>query len=185
LNEYNLLINKKPRKVKLSNIGRKAAFRVEVNGKATTVELSDDIHYGKPFFMNVGGKPYKVEINRQDVGASITVKVDSVPYLAQLENKNRTVPQALKLTLPTIEKKAVKTQVFERGVIVASMPGKVVLLRVKAGDSVCVGDVLLVLEAMKMENEIVSPMSGIVKEVKVTEGAAVNTGEIMVLIGET
>jgi len=48
-----------------------------------------------------------------------------------------------------------------------------------------VGDVLLVLESMKMENEIASPISGIVKEVRVSEGAAVNIGEIIIVVGET
>jgi len=185
LGEYNLLINKKPHKVKLPYLGKKTAFGVEVNGKAITVELSEGIHYGKPFCINIDGKPYKVEIGRRDVDGSIAVKVDGVPYSAQLENKNRFVSQSLRLTLPTIEKKIVKTQVLDKGAIVASMPGKVVLLRVKVGDHVRVGDVLVVLEAMKMENEIASPVSGIVKEVRVSEGAAVNIGETMVVVSET
>lgn len=65
------------------------------------------------------------------------------------------------------------------------MPGKVALLRVKTGDSVNMGDVLLVLESMKMETEVVSPMAGTVKEVRISEGSAVNLGEVMVLIDET
>ncbi len=73
---------------------------------------------------------------------------------------------------------------MDKGVIAASMPGKVVLLRVQAGQAVRVGDVLLVLESMKMENEIASPVSGTVKEVKVSEGSAVNIGEIMVVVSE-
>lgn len=185
LSEYNLLINKKPRKVKLPDLRKKTAFRIEVNGKAVEVELSENIDYDKPFFIKVDGKPYKVEIGRGEIGGLITVKVDGVPYPAQFENKNRIVPQALKPTLPIIEKKLVKTQVSDKGVIAASMPGKVVLLRVKAEDHVRAGDVLLVLEAMKMENEIATPISGFVKEVKVSEGSAVNIGDIMVVVSET
>jgi pyruvate carboxylase subunit B len=75
--------------------------------------------------------------------------------------------------------------VSERGAVIAPMPGKIVLLRVKAGDSVRLGDPLCVLEAMKMENEITSPKNGIVKEVKVAEGAAVNIGEIILTVSET
>jgi len=185
LSEYNLLINKKPRKIKLPDLGEKTAFEVEVDGKPTEVELSDNIGYDKPFFIKVSGKPYQVELDRQVTGESISVKVDGIPYSAQLENKNRVALQALKPILPTIEKKPVKTQVLGKGVIAASMPGKVVLLRAHVGDSVRVGDVLLVLESMKMENEISSPMSGIVREVRVSEGAAVNIGEIMVVVDET
>jgi len=185
LNEYNLLINKKPRKVKLPDLGKKTAFRIEVDGKAVKVELSENISYDKPFFIKVDGKPYRGEIGRGEIGGLITVKVDGVPYLVQFENKNMIVPQALKPTLPIIEKKLFKTQVSDKGVIAASMPGKVVLLRVKAEDQVRAGDVLLVLEAMKMENEITTPISGIVKEVKVSEGSAVNIGDIMVVVSET
>jgi len=185
LSEYNLLINKKPRKVKLPDFIEKKAFKAEVNGKSIEVELSEDTSYHKPFFIKVGDKPYKVELDRRETGGSITVKVDGVPYSAQLENTNRVISQALKPTLPPIEKKLVKTQLLDKGIIAASMPGKVVLLRVKAGDSVREGDVLLVLESMKMENEIASPISGIVKEVKVSEGSAVNIGEIMVEVSET
>jgi len=185
LGEYNLLINKKPRKIKLPDLGEQTAFVIEVDGKPTEVELSDDIGYDKPFFIKVGGKPYRVELNRQVTGGCINVKVDGIPYSAQLENRNSVALQALKPVLPTIEKKRVKTQVLGKGLIAASMPGKVVLLRVNVGDSVRVGDVLLVLESMKMENEIASPIGGIVKEVRVSEGAAVNIGEIMVVVGET
>ena len=63
--------------------------------------------------------------------------------------------------------------------ITAPMPGKVVRLLAKAGDSVEAGQGLLVVEAMKMQNEIRSPKSGKVEKVFVTEGQAVNAGEIL------
>lgn len=68
------------------------------------------------------------------------------------------------------------------GAITAPMPGKVVAVNVKAGDPVRQGQILLVLEAMKMENEIVAPAAGTVKEVLVNEGANVNVGEPLVSI---
>lgn len=61
--------------------------------------------------------------------------------------------------------------------ITAPMPGKVVRLLVKAGDTVEAGHGLLVVEAMKMQNEIRSPKSGKVERVLVAEGQAVNAGE--------
>ena len=63
--------------------------------------------------------------------------------------------------------------------IVAPMPGKVVRLLVKAGDAVEAGQGLLVVEAMKMQNEIRSPKSGTVERVVVAEGQAVNAGEVL------
>jgi len=183
LSEYSVLVNKKSRKVKLPDLANKIGFKVEVNGKSTQVELSEGISYDKPFFIKVGGKPYKVEVDRREIGRSITVKVDGVTYSTLLEDKKTLISQALTTTLPAIEKMVVKAQVYDKGAIVASMPGKVVLLRAKVGDHVREGDVLLVLESMKMENEISSPISGIVKEVRVSEGLAVNIGEVMVIIG--
>ena len=66
--------------------------------------------------------------------------------------------------------------------IVAPMPGKVVRLLVKAGDSVEAGNGLLVVEAMKMQNEIRSPKSGTVERVLVAEGQAVNAGEALCVV---
>ena len=67
--------------------------------------------------------------------------------------------------------------------IVAPMPGKVVRLLVKAGDAVEAGQGLLVVEAMKMQNEIRSPKSGTVERVVVAEGQAVNAGEVLCIVG--
>ena len=66
--------------------------------------------------------------------------------------------------------------------IVAPMPGKVVRLLVKAGDHVEAGQGLLVVEAMKMQNEIRSPKSGIVERVLVREGQPVNAGEVLCMV---
>ena len=63
--------------------------------------------------------------------------------------------------------------------IVAPMPGKVIRLLVKAGDTVEAGQGLLVMEAMKMQNEIRSPKSGVVERLLAAEGQAVNAGEIL------
>lgn len=66
--------------------------------------------------------------------------------------------------------------------IAAPMPGKVVRLLVKQGDTVEAGQGLLVVEAMKMQNEIRSPKSGKVEKLFVDEGQAVNAGEVLLLV---
>jgi biotin carboxyl carrier protein len=66
--------------------------------------------------------------------------------------------------------------------IVAPMPGKVVRLLLKAGDHVEDGQGLLVVEAMKMQNEIRSPKSGTVERVLVKEGQPVNAGEVLCVV---
>jgi len=66
--------------------------------------------------------------------------------------------------------------------IAAPMPGKVVRLLVKAGDAVEAGQGLLVVEAMKMQNEIRSPKSGKIEKLFATEGQAVNAGEVLLWV---
>jgi glutaconyl-CoA/methylmalonyl-CoA decarboxylase subunit gamma len=65
----------------------------------------------------------------------------------------------------------------------APMPGTILSIAVKAGDVVKKGQVLVVLEAMKMENEIVSPYDGKVVSVGVSKGDTVNPGDLLVQIG--
>lgn len=66
--------------------------------------------------------------------------------------------------------------------IAAPMPGKIVRILVKAGDTVEAGQGLLVVEAMKMQNEIRAPKTGKVERLLVVEGQAVNAGEILVIV---
>ena len=65
----------------------------------------------------------------------------------------------------------------------APMPGNILDVKVAAGASVKAGDVLVILEAMKMENEIFAPCAGTVSSVAVAKGAAVNPGDVLCVIG--
>ena len=62
------------------------------------------------------------------------------------------------------------------------MPGNILDVKVKAGDTVKAGDVLLILEAMKMENEIMAPAAGTVTSVNVAKGSTVNSGDVLCTI---
>ena len=65
----------------------------------------------------------------------------------------------------------------------APLPGNVLDVKVSKGAAVKKGDILCILEAMKMENEIVAPVDGTVVDVKATKGASVNTGDLLFVIG--
>ena len=64
--------------------------------------------------------------------------------------------------------------------VAAPMPGNILDVKVKAGDSLKAGDVMMILEAMKMENEISAPQDGTIASVNVRKGDTVNSGDLLV-----
>ena len=67
--------------------------------------------------------------------------------------------------------------------VAAPMPGTILKVNVQNGQAVKEGDVLCVLEAMKMENDIIAPKSGTITQVVTSKGASVSTGDTLVVIG--
>lgn len=66
--------------------------------------------------------------------------------------------------------------------ITAPMPGNILAVNVAAGDTVKSGQVLMILEAMKMENEIMAPHDGVVKSIHATKGSAVEAGALLCVL---
>ncbi len=77
---------------------------------------------------------------------------------------------------------SVAGQAGGRAVLTSPMPGKVVRVLCAAGDEVAEGQGLLVVEAMKMQNEVQAPKAGKVTELKVSEGQTVNAGEVLAIV---
>ncbi len=68
------------------------------------------------------------------------------------------------------------------GAITAAMPGTILDIKVAVGDQVTKGQTLLILEAMKMENEIMAPSDGTVKEIQAVKGSSVNAGDALIVL---
>lgn len=123
----------------------------------------------KKYNVTVNGTVYEVEV--EEVGGSASAPVTAAP-----------APAAAPVAAPKAAPKA-KPSVGQGEKINAPMPGTVLKINVSNGQQVKKGDVLCVLEAMKMENDIVSPKDGTVTSVVATQGATVNSGDVLVTIG--
>lgn len=121
----------------------------------------------KSYKITVNGKSYNVDV--EETGST------STPV-------NRPVVQSA-APAPAPVAAAPKAPVAAQGDVVAPMPGKVLDVKVKVGDSVKSGDVLLILEAMKMENEIYAPGNGKITAIHADKGQNVSSGAPLVSIG--
>ena len=89
-------------------------------------------------------------------------------------------PAAVPKAAPTVAPKA--SGASGAVAVKAPMPGNIMKVNVKAGASVKKGDVLVVLEAMKMENDVCAPQDGVVASVEVSQGATVETDAVLVTL---
>jgi len=147
----------KSRRFKIIMEGEEHEVRVEDVG--ILGEETEDVTLGfkieREVKVLVGGKEYKVKVEETGV----------IPPIVKEEVR---------------VKEAVEKE--EGKVIKAPMQGTVTRIPVKVGDKVENGDVVVVLEAMKMENEIESSVSGVVKTIKVSQGDTVAAGDILVVV---
>ncbi len=120
----------------------------------------------RKFIVNVNGNSYEVEV--EEVGGAV-----SAPAAA---------PKAAPVAAPKAAPAAPKAAAPAGGTAVkAPMPGNVLDIKVSNGQAVKEGDVVVILEAMKMENEIYAPCDGTVTVVA-SKGSTVNTGDVLVSI---
>ena len=182
LSEYDILVDGEAYNVKLIKHVKGSPFSVEVNEKPYDAELVGEIETEAPFSVRFRGKSYEVELKKTDRDNPFPMKVNGVPFSVELKPAaRRPISIAPASTgLATRSKPSAKTLV--EGAVSAPMAGKIVAVLVKKGDPVKADDVICVLEAMKMENEILASKAGTVQEVKVSEGMPVNEGDVLVTI---
>lgn len=123
----------------------------------------------KKFNVTVNGSRYEVDV--EEIGGSVAA-APVVPVAAPAAPVAPAAPAPVATPAASGSAGSVKVQ--------APMPGTILKINVKAGDTVKKGDALVVLEAMKMENDIASPADGVVASVNVSQGASVNTGDLLV-----
>ena len=115
-----------------------------------------------------------------------TITVNGVAYNVTVE-ENGSAPAASAASAPAAQPapapSAPKAPAQQGSITVeAPMPGNILDVKVKTGDSVTKGATLVILEAMKMENEIVSPCDGTIASVNVSKGESVDAGKILITL---
>ena len=126
----------------------------------------------------IGEHEYTVTQNRN------SIMVDGIPFSVEFRGDQvivNGIPHSYHLGAPP-QQRHDKKPATGSGAVTAIMPGRIVAVPVKEGDSIQEGDVVCILEAMKMENEIRAGRTGTVKKIAVKEGAIVEKDQLLLEI---
>ncbi len=142
-------------------------YRVFVDGTQHLVEIDES-----------GPGEYSVRLR----GKEAKIRIEEVLDIKRSEKEHTGI---IKENIKTEQKSEINTDTVEAGVpLRAPMPGNVVKVIAKEGSAVKMGEPVIILEAMKMNNEISAPVSGIVKEIRVKEGDNIDSEDIIAVIEE-
>jgi len=160
-------------------------YEAEINGQQMTVELEErDDH----LTAIIGERRYEIDVARPEDGVYVLFLGNEV-YEAHVWAEAD--GQRVKLRDRTFEAKIIDRKhrrgaadhgIEGRQQLTAPMPGKVVRVLRLVGDEVAAGEGVVVVEAMKMQNEIKSPKAGRVTEVRVSEGATVTANQVLAVV---
>lgn len=119
----------------------------------------------------VDDEEFEVELEKK--GTSWQVKIRNREFLIKVEGERK------KNSKENKRKKKIKVG---NGTVSSSIPGKIISLNVSIGDKVKQGDVLAILEAMKMQNEIVAPIKGVIKQINCDSGDSIIANAPLIII---
>ena len=160
---YDVNIDGKNYRLELERVDGRWACRVD----GRTVEIDAVLARRDVLSILIDGKAY--EIKRERTAVDMHLWVGSVRYAAQLRD-----PRSLRSRAADDGKGPRK--------LLAPMPGKIVRVLVAESAEVEAGQGIVVVEAMKMQNEIKSPKKGVVRKLVAAEGAAVNAGDVLAVV---
>lgn len=139
----------------------------------------------KKFFFKIKGRQYDVEVQEYEDNIA-KVDVNGTVYEVEVEN-NKPVSKTPTLVRKRVENKPGDAKIKSTGgsgssSIKAPLPGNIIKINVKEGDTVKAGDTIMVMEAMKMENNIQADSEGTIATIKVAVGDAVMQDDVLVEI---
>ena len=170
-------------------ISKEDKTHFSVNVGENTYEGTIEDESGNNLLVAVEGVLFNIEIAEEQKQGEFNAEVNSRQRTVATRDlpgkRNMGIVQKpdLKPQLETAREEEKTPKPGISGGILAPMPGKVVKVNVDVGDVIKSGDVVLILEAMKMENEICANSSGTVKEVRVAAGDSVDSKDVLVVIG--
>lgn len=138
--------------------------------------------------ITVKAQTFDVEIGSV-TGNTAQVSVDQIPYAVTFEalpgdgDARAHVQPAAPVDAAVLPIPAIPAAQPGAGTVAAPIPGVIIDIKVKIGDTVHAGQVVATMEAMKMENNLTTPVAGTVREIKVAKGAEVATGDVVMVIG--
>ena len=159
--------------------------------KATIIDRDENSGGAK---VKIDDREFNVSFEDKGIanGKPINLRLNEAPFQIRIDTLAGTIPLAAEEKRPAAKvgtrgegqpsKPIGKAQSAGGKVIRPPMPGKVISVKVKEGDDVKAGDVVLILEAMKMANEISSPYTGKVREVRVSAGQSVAPEDVAISI---
>ncbi len=169
-------------------------MKITIDGQSFDVTLSgDEVTVGERTFrvrtegrgplktVYVDEQPFRVEVPADvSMAGDVQVLVDAKYHAVQTEAGARGHSSAPRTAV--VRQTATAKPASVAGGIPAAMAGRVLKINVEAGQAVAGGDLLLIFEAMKMENEIRAPHAGTVTEISVKTGDRVNAGDLLLVI---
>lgn len=150
-------------------------YSLKINGQNYNVQIDEVNETSTMAHVTVNGTPYEVEIAGASAASSSKPQVAPAPREA---NSGMITPTTA-APAPRIAPSAPSAG----SAIKCPLPGTVLGVKVAVGDTVAVGQTLLVLEAMKMENNIDSDRDGTVREIRARKGDSVLEGDVLITIG--
>ena len=164
---YEKKSKKDPRKVELRELDE-SRFEIEIDGR--TIQI-DAVKSGRTIYSVIeDGRQFEVSVDEKGPRDFDVLVRGKLFHLEAVDERSRLLAASSKMA-------ASGPQTIE-----AEMPGKVVLLKAAVGDTVTEGQGIVVVEAMKMENEITSPVDGVITEMPVEEGQTVETGAVLFVV---
>jgi biotin carboxyl carrier protein len=156
-------------------------YKIAIRDKKFEVEIGDVV--GDAASVTVDGISYDVVIeNYSQIGAGLAAQPAVAP--APPRQRAAAVPSAAqpRPAAPSAAKPSPSMSGAGEGAIVAQIPGRIMAVHVGVGDSVKRGQTVAIMEAMKMENNVLATKDGTVKEVNIQKGSEVATGDVMMVI---